>query len=72
MARTCGGVICSRGLKGLGSRQPGDEMPKAPEDMSEKAVARRAALSAESKILDAKKAVAVAKVAAKPRMAKKR
>jgi hypothetical protein len=47
-------------------------MPKAPEDMSEKAVARRAVLSAESKIVDAKKAVAVAKVAAKPRMAKKR
>ena len=47
-------------------------MPKAPEDMSEKAVARRRALSEEFKIADAKKAVVVAKQAAKPRIAKKR
>ena len=47
-------------------------MPKTPDDMSAKAVTRRAALSEESKIAEAKKAATAAKVVAKPRMAKKR
>ena len=47
-------------------------MPKSPDDMSDKAVARRAVLSEESKVVEAKKAAAAAKVVAKPKIAKKR
>jgi len=47
-------------------------MPKSPDDMSDKAVARRAVLSEESKAVEAKKAAAAAKVVVKPKIAKKR
>jgi len=47
-------------------------MPKSPDDMSEGAIAKRAALSEEAKVAEAKKAAAAAKHVPKPVIARKR